>query len=231
MLLQKRARLAQLGNEVRGRIEEVMAAKAVVERETVSDCEAILERLRAAESVKLATLSQSANEVDAEVEAIDRLVRQVDGAGGDGSTAMLGLIQGYPDLVRGLERLASRALPGLPTAEAGATLADFPRETKKRVYAMNREPRYEEALAVKDRMIWEVMQERIKAEKALAEEKTLCEEYSEEMGSWLEMTDRLGREVNVLREVAAQVREFIWPRRRPLPHIYQRTGPLSQHNP
>jgi hypothetical protein len=58
MLQPRRARLAQLGSAVRRRIEDVSGARAAVERETVLDGEAVLERLRAAEGLKLATLAQ-----------------------------------------------------------------------------------------------------------------------------------------------------------------------------
>lgn len=168
MLLPKRARLGALGALLRGRIDEVVAARAAVERETVVDCEAILERLRASESGQLATLTASAHEVDAELDAIDRLARQLHGT----PDCVLELVQRYPDLVRAVERLAARAMPaaGLPAGPASA-LAAFPRETKKRADALSKEARYEEALAVKDRLLWELAQGRTKVESQLAEEK------------------------------------------------------------
>jgi len=223
MLLPKRERLIQMASSIRSRIDEVQSARLAVERETVMDCEAILERLRSSESVKLATLNQSSTEVDAEVEAIDRLTQHIDGVrfgyfvnGGVGDgigrhetpAGMLSLIQNYPDFVRSLERSASRALPREPITdeEEVAALTDFPREVKKRTDALAREERYEEALEVKDRMLWEVIQGHKDLEEKLEKEKALCKEYSDEMGSWLELTDRLSREVNQLREFAAEAR-------------------------
>lgn len=189
-LLPKRSRLVQLGSKVRSRVDEVRSARQVVERETVSDCEAILERLRAAESVKLAGLNQSLHEVDAEVEAIDRLASHV-----DKQAAGVALIEAFPDLLRSVDRLASRALPIVSDGDDGGSLADFPRETKQRIDALQREVKYEEALSVKDRMLWEVVQGHRNVEEKLREEKALADEYASEMGSWLELTDRLSREV------------------------------------
>jgi len=223
-LFPKRLQLTELGSSLRRRMDEVSSARNAVERETTADCEGILERLRAAEGVKMASLTQNANEIDAELEAIDRIARSVDGSPGHGLTSgsgdssvssMLSLIQSYPELVRTVERVASRSLPQFPchaaSLEGGENydgLTDFPRETKKRVDAVAREQKFEDALAVKDRMLWEVVQGHKKLEEQLKEEKSLCEEYSDEMGSWLELTDRLSKEVNQLRDFAAQTRSM-----------------------
>lgn len=58
MLLPKRAKLVELRSSLARRVEEVQSARMTIERESVTDCESILERLRAAESVKLASLTQ-----------------------------------------------------------------------------------------------------------------------------------------------------------------------------
>jgi hypothetical protein len=188
MLLPKRERAIQMASVIRSRIDEVQSARLAVERETVMDCEAILDRLRSSESVKLATLNQSSTEIDAEVEAIDRLTQHIDGvrfgyhvSGGfgvgvgrhDTPSGMLSFIQNYPDFVRSVERSASRALPREPIAdeEEIAALTDFKRETKERTDALAREERYDEALAVKDRMLWEVIQGHKDLEEKLEKEK------------------------------------------------------------
>ena len=54
---------------------------------------------------------------------------------------------------------------------ASSNLADFPRETKKRTDALGREKKFEEALAVKDRMLWEVVQGHKRLEENLKDEK------------------------------------------------------------
>jgi hypothetical protein len=188
MLLPKRERLVHMAGSIRSHIDEVQSARLAVERETVMDSEAILDRLRSSESLKLATLNQSSTEIDAEVEVIDRLIQLIDGVrfgnhmtGGisvgigrhDAPSDMLSLIQNYPEYVRSIERSASRGLPREPIVgdEENAALTDFPRETKKRTDALAREERYEEALAVKDRMLWEVIQGHKELEEKLEKEK------------------------------------------------------------
>jgi hypothetical protein len=139
---------------------------------------------------RLHELPQNANEVDAELEAIDRLASHVDGGGTgpspssstastqpsngskQGGSSALRLIQSYPDLVRAVERVASRSMPQVVVDDdETSNLADFPRETKKRTDALGREKKFEEALAVKDRMLWEVVQGHKRLEENLKDEK------------------------------------------------------------
>lgn len=47
-----RERLLQLRRRLHGRGEELRAARAAIERETLADAEAIVERLRSAETLK-----------------------------------------------------------------------------------------------------------------------------------------------------------------------------------
>jgi len=208
-LLPKRSRLQAQLSTIRSQIDEVVSGRGAVERETLADCDAIVDRLKAAESVRVAPLIQSASEVDSELLNIDKIKQEIDNTfvdqGSFGKTeSMLRLIQNYPDLSRNVERIAARLNPTLKPLDPSASV--FPRETKKRIDCLGREARYEEALAVKDRMIWEMLQERKALEEKLNEEKTLCEEYTSEMSSWVELTDRLSREVNHLRQVEASAK-------------------------
>lgn len=47
-----RERMLQLRRRLHGRREELRAARAAIERETLADAEAIVERLRSAETLK-----------------------------------------------------------------------------------------------------------------------------------------------------------------------------------
>lgn len=51
--------------------------QAAIERETMADAQAILERLRSAEALKKGALDQRLAVVATELEALDRLARQV----------------------------------------------------------------------------------------------------------------------------------------------------------
>ena len=57
-LLPKQTKLVQLRETLRSKIESVQNARLAIERETIMDCEAVLERLRAAESPKISILAQ-----------------------------------------------------------------------------------------------------------------------------------------------------------------------------
>jgi hypothetical protein len=50
-----------------------------IERETMADTNAILERLRSAEALKQASLSQRVNDVSAELSSLDKIAKQVAG--------------------------------------------------------------------------------------------------------------------------------------------------------
>lgn len=57
-LMPVREQLLQLRRRYHTRAEEVKAAKVAIERETTADSEAILERLRSAESLKQVRMDQ-----------------------------------------------------------------------------------------------------------------------------------------------------------------------------
>merc|ERR1711998_620746 len=127
---------------------------------------------------------QQRNEIQSELEAIDRLSFQVSGgaasaapqhmtdtflhsplgtvsaAGAAISTpsGMLGVIQMYPQLAAAIERVSSRPLPLPDLQQDVLDPTDFPRELKKRLDALAKVKKYEKALEVKDRMLWEVIQ-------------------------------------------------------------------------
>lgn len=71
-LLSKRESLAHTLARVQSRSEEVAAAREAIEAETLTDAEAILHRLRAAESAKQAVLQRDAEVLAGDMGAIDR---------------------------------------------------------------------------------------------------------------------------------------------------------------
>jgi hypothetical protein len=56
---------------------QIKSAKASIERETMADTNAVLERLRSADALKQATISQYIGGVTAELDAVDKIVDQV----------------------------------------------------------------------------------------------------------------------------------------------------------
>lgn len=71
-LLGKREVLAHQASLVEARAGEIAACRSAIERETLADTEAVLHRLRAAESSKLAVLQSDLDALRADVSAIDR---------------------------------------------------------------------------------------------------------------------------------------------------------------
>jgi len=224
-LAPKREKLTHMLESVKIRIEEVQTAREVVERETMVEYEAVIERLRSKETLRVSNLRHATAQIQEEIDHYDRVCSHVDGTGMSAG-AMVSLIQKFPDLTRAVDRLAQRSLPALPKElhrpggglrlEEGDEqksmepdpLLEFPREMKDRFEAVAREPRYQEALEVKDRMLWEVLESHRKMEDELEQKKELTDEYSEELGRWLELTDRLSREVNHLRQVAERANDL-----------------------
>ena len=128
MLFGRREKLINLAGQVSGRRDEVIAARAAVERETTMDCEAIMERLRATDGAKQAVLSQHANEVQSEIDVIDRLAHHIDPAnhahlvhGAPYANGFSHGGKGYSPFTRGLESDPLNAFPGSHYDHASGT--------------------------------------------------------------------------------------------------------------
>ena len=213
-LMPRREQLMNVVRRTRSRMEEVRAARQAIERTTMADCETVLERLRSAEALKMATLTAQLSETQAELDDIDRVTEQVEGArssGGagpglldfaDGRSAAapeplstVDVIQMYPELCAAIDRLAAKPVAGVAEVRAD----DLPTETAERLEVVRRADRYEEALALKDAMLWELLREKEGAdgerESGLERQRTL----EAELANWLELSDRMAKEIADLR--------------------------------
>ncbi|CAN0056187.1 unnamed protein product [Ectocarpus sp. 4 AP-2014] len=212
-LMPVRERLLQLRRRLHGRGEELRAARAAIERETLADAEAIVERLRSAETLKQATLAQGVNSVTAELEGVEKLSDQVarvtllpSSTPGnispsaacapdfEGTERMVELVQSYRELCNSIDRVASK--PFDPSIDVQAD--DFPHETAERLEVLRRADRYEHALSVKDQMLWEAMQESQRLKEKCQEERSLGQEFAEEAQEWVTLTGKLSDRVNAL---------------------------------
>ncbi|CAM9501571.1 unnamed protein product [Hapterophycus canaliculatus] len=208
-----RERLLQLRRRFHGRGEEVRAAKAAIERETLADAEAIVERLRSVEALKQATLAQGVSSVTAELEAVENLADQVASVTAfsssnpgvhhpsranepdfEGTAKMVDLIQSYRELCNSIDRVANR--PFDPTI--GVEADDYPHETAERLEVLRRADQYEQALDVKDHMLWSAMQESERFKEKCLEERSLGQEFAEEAQEWVKLTGKLSDRVNTL---------------------------------
>lgn len=218
-LLPRREHLLQLRRQLQNTSAEVLAVRKGIERETMTDMEQILERLRATESMRQSAIMHQVLQIEEELESIERMVRRVELANDDSINAyastgvlltsavpgrtpiesvrvpraasMVELIQQYGDLSSQIDRQSVKPL----TVQIDFPVDDFPRETSERLDIIARCDRYVHALSVKDHMLWTAIQEKDHAEELLAEEQRLSHEYAKEIASWAEMSHKLANDL------------------------------------
>ena len=235
-LLPRREHILQLRRQLQISSTEVAATRKAIERETVTDTEQILERLRSIEAMRQSAIKHQVLQLEEELETIERLVRRVEQANDDGhfhastgvlvtsaapgsypvetirqpkANAMVELIQQFPELSSNIERLSTKP----STVQTDFPTDDFPKETAERLEILARCDRYVHAVAVKDHMLWSVMKEKERQDELLDEERRLSHEYAQEVAKWAEVSQKLAQQVGQLKQekerVERQNRELI----------------------
>jgi hypothetical protein len=223
-LLPKREHLLQLRRTLQSTSVEVDAKRRNIERETLTDTEQILERLRSVESMRQSAIKHQVLQIEEELQGIERLVRRVEQANIDESdasnatgvlltsahpgsvpvesfrppraTGMVEVIHEFGDLFANINRLSIKPI----TIQVDFPTDDFPRETSERLEVLARCDKYLHALSVKDHMLWVALTDKEKAQEALAEERRLCHEYAQEVASWAELSQDLSQQILVLKQ-------------------------------
>jgi len=225
-LLPKREHLLQLRRQLQNSSIEVEATRKGIERETITDTEQILERLRTVESMRQSAIRHQILQIEEELQSIERLVRRVEQANIDdddfqsqstgvlltsahpGSIPvetirtpralnMVELIHQYSDLHSNIERIANKSV----TIQVDFPTDDFPRETSERLEVLSKCDRYIHALSIKDHMLWVSLQELNNSDEQLRHEKKLNQDYVQEMAKWVEMSQSLSQQmVNMKQE-------------------------------
>jgi hypothetical protein len=222
-LLPKREHLLQIRRSLQNTSLEVHAKKGSIEKETITDGEEIVERLRAVESMRQSNIKHQMLKVESDLEGIERIVRRVETANDDGlyqaatgvlltsaapgqtpvesvraprAASMVELIQQFADLSNHIETLSAKEIQ----VQVDFPVDDFPRETAERLEVLARCDKYQHALQVKDHMLWTALQEKEKAEEMLAEERNLSREYAQEVSEWAEMAQKLSQENFALKQ-------------------------------
>jgi len=229
-LAPRREQLSQLRHLILQRSDEVKEVSSAIQKETMADLDGIIERLKAAESLKQAALQQQLNECTAELEAVDRLVDKITagseaaasasglsnykrwgfegerGSSGKETTiGMIGFIQIYPELTSAIERVVSRHLH----AKVEEVSDDLPREMAERNEVVRKVDKYEQALAVKDQMLWAMLKDKESWDEKMDSEKDMNKEYAQEMSEWLTLTNDMSEEINRLRDERDKDREAL----------------------
>ena len=60
--------------------------------------------------------------------------------------------------------------------------------------------RYEQALAVKDQMLWNMLKEKEGWDEKVEKEREINKEYASEMSEWLALTNNMSEEINRIRD-------------------------------
>mmetsp|Transcript_21247 Transcript_21247/g.35606 ORF Transcript_21247/g.35606 Transcript_21247/m.35606 type:complete len:411 (+) Transcript_21247:83-1315(+) len=228
-LLPKREHLLQLRRQLQSCSIEVDAKRRSIEKETLSDTEQILERLRAVESMRQSAIKHQVLQIEEELSSIERIVKRVEQANIDeteqlnstgvlltsahpGSmpvesirvpraVGMVELIHEFGDLFSSINRYATKPV----TVQVDFPMDDFPRETSERLEVLARCDKYMHALAVKDHMLWTALQEKDKLSESLAAERKLCHEYAQEVANWAEMSQQLSQQIAALKHEKEQM--------------------------
>ena len=112
------------------------------------------------------------------------------------AVAMVELIHEFGDLLGSISQQAIKPV----NIQIEFPTNDFPRETAERLEVMARCDKYMHAVSVKDHMLWVALQEKEKAEEALAEERRLCQEYASEATNWIELAQKQAQEIMALKQ-------------------------------
>lgn len=222
-LFPKREHLLQLRRQLQHISSEVDGKRRSIERETLTDTEQIIERLRTVESMRQSAIRHQIIQIEDELNSIERLVRRVERANIDEATitspstgvlltsahpgappvetvrvpratSMVEVIQEYADLSSIIDNLSLKPV----AVQVDFSTDDFPKETAERLEVIARCDKYMHAINVKDHMLFKVLQERDKLEKSLEEERKLSQDYAVEVANWAEvaqdLTQQLSRE-------------------------------------
>lgn len=218
-LLPKREHLLQLRRQLQNVSTEVDATKRGIERETLTDTEQILERLRGIESMRQSSIKHQILHIEEELQVIERVVKRVEQANIDESQiqnttgvlltsavpgsipvetirtpralSMVELIHQFSDLSSTIETLALKPV----TVQVDFPTDDFPRETTERLEVISRCDKYMHAISVKDHMLWAAIKEKEAAEESLQEERKLSYEYAQEVANWAEVSQNLTKQL------------------------------------
>lgn len=233
-LYPKREQLLSVHRQLRHRALDLEAGRKSIEKDTLTDCEQILERLRGVESMRQSALKHELLSVEEALQAIERLVLRVERANvlpgqlKDSSTVLLltsanpssgplegvrapraiemvELIQEHSHLQRDILHMAGQVVK----VQVDFPTDDFPRETKERLEVISKVDKFVHALHVKDQMLYTALLENEELKMQLANEKALVADYANEMGQWADTAHGLREEMLRDKADASRLQQII----------------------
>lgn len=235
-LLPKREHLISLRRRLQHISADLDAQRHNIERETRSDAEQIIERLRTVESLRQSSIKSEMMNLEGMLSSIERVIVRVERANIDMSAIpspanatvlltsaypgsaviegikapkaieMVELIHEFGDLCSSIEHLSAAPVQ----VQADFPCDDFPREIKDRLEIINKADNYAHALRVKDHMLYTVMQENEQLKMLLTEEKALSADFLNEANQCLAVTQSMQQEVQVLKDRERKLQEKVF---------------------
>ncbi len=118
---------------------------------------------------------------------------------------MVELIQQYSELRASIDRLAEKKID----VQVDFPTDDFPKETAERLDIVSKCEKYLHAIAVKDQMLWEALQDKKKCEEKLDQERRLTEEYAKEIADWANMAQQMTAQIHQLKAQNAALEQRV----------------------
>ncbi|KAK3244536.1 hypothetical protein CYMTET_45852, partial [Cymbomonas tetramitiformis] len=154
-LLSKRDQLLTQMARMKARMDEVRAVRTNIERETTAEYESVVDRLHSGESMKILALQADHDDLGRQVEAIQHLVEEVHRFAQSGE-APLDTLGHYRALHDACSRLSSK--PFKETIDV--SVDNFEEEAHTYSDLRKKYSSLHKLLAVKDQMIWSLLEER-----------------------------------------------------------------------
>lgn len=214
-LLPKREHLLQVYRKLKENSETITQKGKIIEKETLTDTERILERLKSAISLRQSSIQHELIHVEEELGTIEGIMRRVERANQvtpnptgiiltsvnptSSSTPpqysnpliMAEVIQEYGELSSLINQTANKMIQ----LQVDFPTDDFPRETSDRLEILNRCDRYIHAMNVKDHLLWLALQDKEKLQQKLEESQQYSHELELEVLRWGEVGKRYEQEL------------------------------------
>jgi len=169
---------------VEGRMVEVRQAKEEIERCTMDDAQAIVDRLTCDEVQRLTSLRQDLDALRRQMEEAHSLAQRT--ASACELVDPLSVIRSHDDILTACQRLVEKPIKTSIAVDS----RDFAEETKVRTEMVEKYAELEKLVAVKDTIIWGLVEERDELRQEADEAKAVLSATQNEMHEWVQLNDR-----------------------------------------
>lgn len=179
----RRDSLAAQMRRVEERVAEVRGVRAVIERETRAEYEAVLDRLSGVEARKLAVLQGDLAALQMDLDACSALEARIGQSAGDGAQ----LLANFDDAVAACERAAAKSIHSGSAVRAD----DFPHEVAQKRQQLTQTAATTRLLRIKDMALSLLNEEAQAAVGSVRTMQSAMEEESGELQHWMALCEKL----------------------------------------